>query len=172
MPRIASPLFALVLLIVAVVSLGSLAYPLVTVPLPRTNTIASMSTNNYAYYSTASATSTALVPYSTFTGLSIAYNFFCDPASMGCHPTQTYSFTETFSTNEVHTQISQVTLTSQSIATGQIEITHTDFGLTPAYAAYGLSDSSFQFLAAITLIVIALFVVITFVKSRATKAKT
>lgn len=167
MPRIASSLIlALVLLLVAIVSLGSLAYPLVTVPIPRTNTIASMTTTNYAYWSTVSSTSATWVPYSTSTGLYIVYNYLCDPASMGCLPTQTYSLTQTLSTYEVHTQISQVALTSQSVATGQMEITHTDFGMTPAYAAYGLSDSFFLSLAAIVMIVVVLFVLVTFVKSR------
>ncbi|MGD0176939.1 MAG: zinc ribbon domain-containing protein [Candidatus Bathyarchaeia archaeon] len=169
MPRIApSLLFALVLLAVAVLSLGSLAYPLVTVPILRTDTLANTTASNYVYWSTVSSTSAGWVPYSTSTGLSIVYNYSCDPASMACYPTQTYSITQTLSTFEAHTQISQVTLTTQSVATGQVEVTHTDFGMTPAYAASGLSDSLFFSLAAIVMLVLVLVVMVTFVKTRGT----
>ncbi len=173
MPRIApSLLFALVLLAVAVLSLGSLAYPLVTVPILRTDTLASTTASNYVYWSTVSSTSAGWVPYSTSTGLSMVYNYFCDPASMACYPTQTYSITQTLSTYEAHTQISQVTLTTQSATTQQVQVTYTNFAMTPAYAAYGLSDSLFLGLAAIVMIVVVLFVLTTAIKGRsATKPK-
>jgi hypothetical protein len=165
MPRIAPSLFfALVLLVVAVLSLGSLAYPLVNVPIPRTDTLANTTTSNYAYWSTVYSTSAGWVPYSTSTGLSIVYNYICDPASMACYPTQTFSITQTLSTYQAQTQISQVTLTTQSFATGLVEVTHTDYGVTPAYAAIGLSDSVFISLAAIVMTVVVLVAIAAFLK--------
>jgi len=170
MPRILAPSLplALILLVVAVVSLGSLAYPLVTVPILRTYTLANATTSEYLYSSTVSSISFGGIPYLTSTGFSIAYNYLCDPASMACYPTQTYSLTQTLSTNQAYRQISQVTLTTQSIATGQVAITHTDFGMTPAYAAFGLSDSVF-FLLAVIVMLLVIFVLVVFVGTRGAK---
>lgn len=164
-----SLLVAVALLMVAIASLGSLSYPLFTIPLFRTDTVASTSTSNSAYWSTISTTIANWVPYSTSTGQSISYNLVCDPASMECTPTATYYITQTLSEYQAHTQISQVTTTTQWVSTEQFESTHTDYGKIPAYAAMGMSDSQFLILAAIVIFLVALGVIGTFLKTQRVK---
>jgi hypothetical protein len=161
-----SLLFALALLVVAVLSLGSLAYPLVTTPIPRTDTLTNTITSNYASWSTVSSVVAGWVPYATSTGQAIVYNYLCDPASMACAPTQTFYTTQTLSNYEANTQISQVTFTTQSVRTQEFEVTHTDYGMIPAYAAFGISDSQFVVLAGIVILILALAVLGMFVKTR------
>ena len=162
-----SLLFALVL-VVAILSLGSLAFPLVSTPIPKTDTFANTFMSNYATWSTVSSEVSGWVPYSTSVGLAVSYNFVCDPASNACSPTQTYYTTQTLSNYEASTQISQVTFTTQMAATNEFEATHTDYGMIPAYAAFGISDSQFLVLAGIVILILALGLLGTFVKTRGT----
>lgn len=165
MRRIPPSLLLVLVVVIAVASLGSIAYPLVTIPILRTDTLANTATSNSAYWNTVSTTIASWVPYSTSTGTNIVYNYVCDPASMACTPTATYYTTQTLSEYEAHTEISRVTVTTQWISTEQFESTHTDYGKTPAYAASGMSDSQFLILAAIVILIIALGVIGTFVKT-------
>jgi hypothetical protein len=161
-----SLLFALVLFVVAVLSLGSLAFPLVSTPIPRTDTFTNTIMSNYASWSTVSSIVAGWVPYSTSTGLAIVYNYLCEPASMACTPTQTFYTTQTLSNYEANTQISRVTFTTQLVGTEAFEATHTDYGMIPAYAAFGISDSQYLVLAGIVIVILALGVLGTFVKTR------
>lgn len=160
-----SLLFALALLVVAVLSLGSLAFPLVTTPIPRTDTLTNTITSNYYSWSMVSSMVADWVPYSTSIGLVIVYNYLCDPASMACTPTQTYYTTQTLSNYEANTQISRVTFTTQLVGTEEFEATHTDYEMIPAYAAFGISDSQFLVLAGIVILILTLGVLGTFVKT-------
>jgi hypothetical protein len=163
-----SLLLALALLI-AVLSLGSLAFPLVSTPIPRTDTFTNTFMSNYVYWSTVSSVVGGWVPYSTSIGLVIVYNYLCDPASNACTPSQTYYTTQTLSNYEANTQISQVTFTTQLVRSEEFEATHTDYGMIPAYAAFGISDSQFLVLAGIVILILTLGVLGTFVKTRSRK---
>ncbi len=169
MRRIPRSLLLALVVVIAVASLGSIAYPLVTIPMLRTDTLANTATSNSAYWSTVSTTIASWVPYSTSTGQSISYNLVCDPASILCTPTTTYYITQTLSEYQAHTQISQLTTTTQWVSTEQFESTHTDYGKIPAYATMGMSDSQFLVLASIVIFLVALGVIGTFLKSQGFK---
>ncbi len=52
------------------------------------------------------------------------------------------------------------------VGTEEVEATHTDYGMIPAYAAFGISDSQFIVLAGLVILILALVLLGMFVKTR------
>ena len=157
---------ALVLVAAAVVSLVALAYPSISVPVFRTDTIANTTTISSASWSTISTTMAGWVPYSTSTGGVIVYDYLCDPSSMACTPTKTYYTTQTLSTYEADTKISRVTMTTQWVSTNEFESTHTAYRQIPAYAAFGMNDPQFLMLAGFVILILVVGILVIFVRTR------
>ena len=157
---------ALVLVAAAVVSLVALAYPSISVPVFRTDTIANTTTISSASWSTISTTMAGWVPYSTSTGGVIVYDYLCDPGSMACTPTKTYYTTQTLSTYEADTKISRVTMTTQWVSTNEFESTHTAYRQIPAYAAFGMNDPQFLMLAGFVILILVVGILVIFVRTR------
>ena len=149
--------------IVALVVIGSLAYPSVQVPTYSTATLSNTTTDVISF-----ASSTLVVaPYATSTVTSITYpnqngNFpGCDPASMACNygfVTPYYSYyTQTYS--QLQTSFYPVTATIQSIGTA--ELTRTNFQNIPMYASMGLGDSQFILVSIVVIFLAAVIVLVT-----------
>jgi len=144
--RLSRPVVTGILLVVMVAGLGSLAYPIVPVPLASTETIPGASTYTEYYSTTLLGTlvTTLQAPYSTATAWFITAYPLCDPASMAC-PGPPLGVVTTISGNSVW--FYQVASTSQWSETFTTEYsaltTHTTIQNVPIYSAQGLSSAQF-----------------------------
>jgi hypothetical protein len=144
--RLSRPMVTGILLVVIVAGLGSLAYPIVPVPLVSTETIPR--TNTYTeYYSTTllgTLVTTIPVPYSTATAWYITAYPLCDPASMAC-PGPPLAVVTTISGNSVwFYQVVSTSQWSETFTTEYSALTaHTTIQNVPIYSAQGLSSAQF-----------------------------
>jgi hypothetical protein len=154
--RLTRTIVTSILLVVIVAGLGSLAYPIVPVPLVSTETISGASTYTEYYSTTLLGTlvTTVQVPYSTATAWVLTAYPLCDPASMAC-PGPPLAVVTTISGNSVW--FYQVASTSQWSETFSAEYSvqsaHTTIQNVPIYSAEGLSSAQFvQLVIAIILV--------------------
>ena len=165
-------MFCLVIVLVMVVSLGSLAYPLVDAPFYSTQTIINTTTYRQTSSLTVSVSSYGVSYYYETTSRPIIIPDLssCSAPIIGPLPACYYVIWAT-STKILSTPVT-VTSTSTTYATTTNEqaytnwLTHTQYQKVPLFSAFGLSQSQFIIIAVLIVVVGGLAIFYTCTRSK------
>jgi hypothetical protein len=165
-------IFSLVIVLVMVVSLGSLAYPLIDAPFYSTQTIINTSTYRQVSSMTVSVSSYGVAYYYETTSRPIIIPDLssCSAPIIGPLPPCYYviwaTSTKTLSApfTATSTSTSYTTTTNEQAYTNWL--TNTQYQKIPLFAAFGLSESEFTIIAVLIIAVCGLGIFYTYNRSR------